>query len=80
MNRGAPTGPPAPENLKPLLHIKIERMTEGQLGVLNRVVLQIEAEELAEKLGQAFEKEQAQGKFDRIPELVRQFRSEHRYE
>ena len=80
MKQDAQSSPQTPESLRALLHIKIERMSEEQLGMLNRVLLQIEAQELAEKLGQAFETKQAQGKLDRIPELVRQFRSEHRYE
>ena len=70
----------SPESLRPLLHDKIERMTDEQLGLMNRVLLQIEAEELAERLGKAFDEEEAQGKLGRIPELVRQFRSEHRYQ
>lgn len=80
MNSGAQLTTPASENLKPKLHIKIERMSESQLSLLNRVLLQIEAEELAERIGSAFEQDQSEGKFERIPELVRQFRSEHRYE
>jgi len=71
--------PAEPEKLKPLLHLKIERMDTAQLRVLNRVLMQIEAEDLADRLGKSFDQDQDQGKLRRIPELVRQFRAEHRY-
>ena len=73
---------PAPvesEKLKPMLHLKIERMDTAQLRVLYRVLMQIEAEDLADRLGKSFDQDQDQGKLRRIPELVRQFRAEHRY-
>ncbi len=68
-----------PEKLKPLLHEKIERMNGQQLSLLNRVLLQVEAEELADRLGGAFDSDLQQGKFRRISELVKHFRAEHRY-
>jgi len=71
--------PIEPGNLKPILHLKIERMTEPQLSVLNRVLLQIEAEDLADRVGAAFDQDQKQGRLRRIPELVKQFRAKHRY-
>ncbi len=79
MKSDAQPAPVAPEILKPLLHNKIERMSADQLGWLNRVMLQIEAEELAGRIGVAFDQDAAQGRLQRIPELVSQFRSEHRY-
>ena len=68
-----------PEKLKPLLHEKIEQMNGRQLSLVNRVLLQIEAEELAERLGDAFDQDHEQGRLRRISELVKQFRVEHRY-
>ena len=41
--------------------------------------MQIEAEDLADRLGKSFDQDQDRGKLRRIPELVRQFRAEHRY-
>jgi tRNA A37 N6-isopentenylltransferase MiaA len=49
------------------------------LAVLNRVLLQLEAEELADRLGAAFDKDADQGLLRRIPELVKRFRAGHRY-
>ncbi|MCX6922531.1 MAG: hypothetical protein NT154_04850 [Verrucomicrobia bacterium] len=67
------------EKLKPVLHDKIERMDSQHLALLNRLLLQLEAEELAERLGEAFDKDHEQGLLRRIPELVKQFRTGHRY-
>ena len=50
-----------------------------QLALLDRVLLQLEAEQVADRLGEAFDADHAQGKLRRVAELVRQFRAEHRY-
>ena len=68
-----------PEKLKPALHDKIERMDVLHLSLLNRVLLQLEAEELAGRLGESFSKDGEQGLLERIPELVKQFRDRHPY-
>ena len=67
------------EKLKPVLHDKIERMDGQHLALLNRLLLQLEAEEVAERLGEAFDKDHEQGLLRRIPKLVKQFRAERRY-
>lgn len=67
------------EKLKPMLHEKIEHMDVGQLSLLNRVVLQIEAEELADRLNDAFDSDHEQGKFRRLSEFIQQFRAELLY-
>ena len=74
-----PSSPIEPEQLRPLLHKKIEHMTGEQLSLLNRVLLQMEAEERADRLSEAFDKDREEGKQRRISELVQQFRSKHRY-
>jgi hypothetical protein len=71
--------PIEPEKLKPVLHDKIERMDGQHLALVNRLLLQLEAEELAERVGEAFNKDYEQGLLRRIPELVKQFRTGHRY-
>ena len=73
------SAPVPPEQLKPVLHEKIERMNGEQLALLDRVLLQLEAEQAADRLSEAFDADQAQGKLRRVAELVRQFRAEHRY-
>jgi hypothetical protein len=71
--------PIEPEKLKPVLHDKIERMDDRHLALLRRVLVQLEVEERADRLGDAFDKDHEQGLLRRIPELIRQFRAEHRY-
>ena len=71
--------PSEPEKLKPVLHEKIERMDAEHLSLLNRVLLQVEAEELADRLNDAFDQDRAQGRLRRVAELVKQFRAGHRY-
>jgi hypothetical protein len=58
---------------------KIERMDAAHLSLLNRVLLQVEAEELADRLNDAFDRDRTQDKFRRAAELIQQFRAEHRY-
>ena len=72
-------GPGEVEKLKPLLHEKIEHMNGSQLSLLNQVILQVEAEELADRLNEGFDRDREQGKLRRAAELVKQFRAEHRY-
>jgi hypothetical protein len=71
--------PIEPEKLKPVLHEKIERMDAEHLSLLNRVLLQIEAEELADRLNDAFDQDRAQGRLRLVSELVKEFRAGHRY-
>ena len=54
-------------------------MDGPHLAVLNRVLLQLDAEERADRLSEAFDKDQEQGLLRRRPELVRQFCAQHRY-
>ncbi len=79
MKRGLPASPVPPEQLKPFLHEKIERMSGEQLSFLNRVMLQLEVEERADRLSEAFDRDHAAGQLRRVAELVREFRAKHRY-
>ncbi|MEI7732642.1 MAG: addiction module protein [Verrucomicrobiota bacterium] len=47
--------------LKPVLHEKIEQMDHQHLELLNRLLLQLEAEELANRLSAAFDKDHELG-------------------
>jgi hypothetical protein len=67
------------QSLKPRLHCKIERMNPEQLALLDRIVLQIEAEDLADRLGEGFDEDRQQGRIQRIPELIRQSRAGRPY-
>ena len=47
--------PSDPPSLKRALHEKIEQLSAGKLSLLSRVLLQLEAEELAGNLDAAFD-------------------------
>jgi len=79
MKSGYVSAPVPPEQLKPVLHEKIERMTGEQLALLDRVLLQLEVEQAADNLSEAFDADHAEGKFQRVAELIREWRAEHRY-
>jgi len=79
MKPASQPSPVEPEKLKPMLHEKIEHMDGQHLLLVNRVLLQLEAEELAERLGEAFDKDHEQGLLRRVPELIKQFRAGHGY-
>lgn len=74
-----PAPMPEAEKLKPLLHEKIERMNGEQLSLLNHVLLQVETEEQAARLSEAFDADHDAARTQRIAELVGQFRAGHRY-
>jgi hypothetical protein len=79
MTSRQPSTPVPPERLKPVLHEKIERMNGEQLALLDRVLLQLEVEQAADHLSEAFDTDDAEGRFRHVAELIRQFRAEHRY-
>lgn len=68
-----------PDQLKPVLHEKIERMSDEQLVLLDHLLLQLETEQVADRLSEAFDADHTQGKFQRLAQLIRQVRAEHRY-
>jgi hypothetical protein len=71
--------PAAGDSLKLRLHCKIERMSPAQLALLDHVVLQIEAEDQADRLCEAFDQDRAQDKLQRLAETMQQFRAAHPY-
>jgi hypothetical protein len=67
-----------PDQLRPLLHGKIDRMNAEHLALLYRALLQFEAEELAEKLGAAFDEDARSGRLNRLSEIVLECRARRR--
>ena len=73
---------PADErSLKQVLHEKIDQLSADRLSLLNRVLLQLEAEELAQSLDAAFDEDRKAGKLtsERIQQILSQVRAEHSY-
>ena len=67
------------ESLKKLLHDKIDRLDSVQLSLLNRVLLQLEAEGLAADLDIAFDEDRNSGKLteQRVQQVVSAVRGRH---
>jgi hypothetical protein len=79
MNTGGQASQIEAEKFKHMLHLKIERLSGEQLELVHQVLLQIEAEEISDRLGDSFQRDLSEGKLHLVPELVQQFRTEHRY-
>jgi hypothetical protein len=69
------------QSLKKALHERIERLNETKLSLLNRIVLQLEAEELAKELDEAFDDDRRAGRLasKRVQEILSRVRAKHGY-
>ncbi|MGA2659021.1 MAG: hypothetical protein ABSH34_16080 [Verrucomicrobiota bacterium] len=67
--------------LKRVLHEKIDQLSASKLFVLSRVLLQLEADELAGHLDAAFDEDRKAGRLgsERIQQILSQVRAEHPY-
>lgn len=70
------------ESLRNVLAEKVQQMDASRLSMLNRIVQQLEIDELADQLDSAADQDRQTGKLtsERIQEVVAQVRSEHPYE
>jgi hypothetical protein len=69
------------QSLKKVLHAKIELLNGETLSLVNRVLLQLEGENLAHSLDEAFDEDRRAGKLDeaRVQQILSQIRKEHPY-
>lgn len=69
------------QGLKKSLHERIEHLKERELSLLNRVALQLEAEELAQELDAAFEEDRRSGRLsrERMEQIISEVRVKHAY-
>jgi len=69
------------QGLKKALHNKIEQLNADRLSLLNRVLLKLEAEDLAQTLDAAFDEDRKAGKLskDRVEQILSEFRAERPY-
>lgn len=70
------------QSLKKTLHEKIEHLSGDKLSLLNRVVLQLEAEELAKELDRAFDDDRREGRItgERVQQILSEVRAKHGYQ
>lgn len=67
-----------PEKLRPEIIQRIEAMDDESLLLLHRVLLNVEKERLWRELSAEAEQDRRSGKFDRLPEIIREARAELR--
>ena len=66
--------PTDPKELRPLLHAEVDKLRDENLLVLHRVALELELEEVTDRLNEGFDADRAAGKLARLPELIREAR------
>jgi hypothetical protein len=69
--------PTKPEELRPILHGEIDLLNADDLPLVHRVLLQLKAERLANKITEGFEKDGTI--FDQIDQTILEFRKRQPY-
>ncbi len=69
------TVPTDPKELRPLLHEEVDKLRDENLLVLHRVALELELEEVTDRLNEGYDADRAAGKLARLPELIREARA-----
>ena len=64
-----------PQELRPLLHAEVDKLRDESLRVLHRVAMELELDEVAERLNAGFDADRAAGKLARVPEMIREARA-----
>lgn len=68
-----------PKELRPLLHARIDQCTDAELEAVRKALLLIEAERLAQSVGEAVDRAMDAGKFDDLDASIREHRARHPY-
>lgn len=63
--------PPDPKKLRPLLHAEVDRMGDENLFLLHRVAMELELDEVTDRLNEGFDADRVAGKLDKLPEIIR---------
>ena len=64
-----------PKELRPLLHAEVDKLRDESLRVLHRVALELELDEVTERLNAGFDADRAASKLARVPEMIRAARA-----
>jgi hypothetical protein len=67
-----------PKKLRPELIQRVEAMDDESLLVLHRILLIVEKERLWRELAAEADQDRRSGKFERLPEIIREARAELR--
>ena len=65
-----------PTEIRPLLQSKIGQMSDEQVTKLHRVMQKLEAQQLWEEIKAAGARDRAEGKYDRLNEVIAEVRAE----
>ena len=68
-----------PEQLRPELHRRIDSMDAQQLELLQRMLLKLELADVTDSLHETFDAARRAGKLNRLDEIIREVRADHRY-
>ncbi len=69
------TVPVDPNELRPLLHAEVDKLRDENLLLLHRVAMELELEEVTERLDAGFDEDRLAGKLARVPEIIREARA-----
>ena len=67
--------PSDPRELRPLLHAEVDKLGDENLRILHRVALELELEEVTERLNQGFDEDRMTGKLERLPQIIQTARA-----
>lgn len=69
------TLPTDPTELRPLVHEGVDRLPDASLAAVHKLLLELELDEVSERLNADFDEDRAAGRFERLPELIRAARN-----
>ena len=67
--------PTDPNELRPLLHKRLDQWAAADLPVLRRVMLELERDRLIDELNEEFDHDRDSGRLARLPEIIREART-----
>ncbi len=67
--------PTDPNELRPLLHAEVDKLRDENLLLLHRVAMELELDEVTDRLNAGFDDDRAAGKLARLPEIIREARA-----
>ncbi|MBK8038942.1 MAG: hypothetical protein IPK22_17695 [Verrucomicrobiaceae bacterium] len=69
------TLPADPAQLRPMVYAEVDKLGAQSLLLLHRVALQLELEEVTDRLNTGFDADRAKGRLERLPEIIREARA-----
>ena len=67
--------PTDPNELRPLLHERLDQCAAADLPLLHRVMLELERDRLVAEVNAEFDRDRDSGRLARLPEIIREARA-----